>query len=426
MAEVVLENVSRQFSADATAVDRLTLTAQDKEFLVLVGPSGCGKTTTLRMIAGLEEVSAGTIRIGGRDVTRIPPRDRDVAMVFQNYALYPHLNVRRNMSFGLELRYGGGWLSRAARRLLQPRRAATLEPKRREIPKKVATAAESLEIAHLLDRMPRELSGGERQRVALGRAIVREPAVFLFDEPLSNLDAKLRVEMRKELKQLHQRLAATMIYVTHDQVEALTLGQRIAVMRRGRLQQVGTPEEVYDRPRNRFVAGFLGNPAMNFLPARLEADEGELVCRLAEARLVLAPPADGSRLEEFVGRLVWLGIRPEDVSPAEDGAAQERLEGTVAVVESLGDATLAYFELKVPESRDILHATGGDGAKKGEAADNLPQTATTSEVQSARITLIGKIHGRTGLTPGAPVRIALRQERLQVFDPESGDNLLQS
>ncbi|HZW27289.1 MAG TPA: ABC transporter ATP-binding protein, partial [Trueperaceae bacterium] len=242
MAEVVLENVYKRFG-NVTAVADFNLHIQDQEFMVFVGPSGCGKTTTLRMIAGLEEISEGTIRIGDRVVNDVPPKDRDIAMVFQNYALYPHMNVYQNMSFGLRLR----------------------RTPKAEIDKRVREAAGILQIEHLLDRRPRELSGGQRQRVALGRAIVREPKVFLMDEPLSNLDAKLRVEMRASISKLHQRLGVTTIYVTHDQVEAMTMGTRIVVMKDGYIQQVDTPINLYDRPTNKFAAGFIGSPAMNFM-----------------------------------------------------------------------------------------------------------------------------------------------------------------
>ena len=276
MAEVVLENVSRVYPGGALAVDSVNLVVHDQEFLVLVGPSGCGKSTTLRMIAGLEEVSSGTIRIGSRVVNQVAPRERDIAMVFQNYALYPHMTVRGNMAFGLELRYGGGWLARLGRRIVRPHQAVALAAQRRQIEPRVRAVAQALAIEHLLDRLPGQLSGGERQRVALGRAIVREPQAFLFDEPLSNLDAKLRVELRHELKQLHTRLKTTMIYVTHDQVEALTLGQRIAVMQAGKLQQVGPAMEVYDQPANQFVAGFIGTPPMNFVSGQLQASDGQL------------------------------------------------------------------------------------------------------------------------------------------------------
>ena len=276
MASVSFQDVSKAFSDDVLAVDCLDLEIADREFLVLLGPSGCGKSTTLRLIAGLEECTTGEIRIDGHVVNRVPPKDRDIAMVFQNYALYPHMSVYKNLAFGLTLRHGGGWLARTWLRLTNTTEANLLAEKRNGIRRQVQETAKALRIEHLLDRMPRQLSGGERQRVALGRAMVRQPAVFLFDEPLSNLDAKLRLETRRELKQLHQRLQTTMIYVTHDQTEALTLGQRIAVMRDGRLQQLGTPTEIYDQPRNLFVAGFVGSPPMNLIAGEMRR-RGECV-----------------------------------------------------------------------------------------------------------------------------------------------------
>jgi len=293
MAGVVLAGVSRVYPGGFQAVQHLDLEVRDKEFLVLVGPSGCGKSTTLRMIAGLEEASGGEIRIGGRVVNDVAPKDRDIAMVFQNYALYPHMSVYRNMSFGLELRYGSGWLQRAWRRLFQPARAAELSVARSGIDQQVRSAAKMLGIEPLLERMPRQLSGGERQRVAVGRAIVRQPAAFLFDEPLSNLDARLRVDMRRELRQLHRRLQATIVYVTHDQVEALTLGDRVAVMDQGAIHQIGSPMEVYDHPKDRFVAGFIGSPPMNFLEGRIK-DEGSLRYGTSGWAVSLDPTAPAS------------------------------------------------------------------------------------------------------------------------------------
>ncbi len=274
MANVVLERLSKTYAGGHAAVREVSLDVQDQEFVVLVGPSGCGKTTTLRMIAGLEEISAGEIKINGRVVNHVAPKDRDIAMVFQNYALYPHMTVYKNMAFGLELRQGVGWPRRFWRRLTDRSWSGKWRLQREEIQNRVRQTAAMLGIEPLLARFPRELSGGERQRVALGRAIVRQPQAFLFDEPLSNLDARLRVDMRRELKRLHQQLKITVIYVTHDQVEALTLGDRIVVMNEGRVQQVGRPMEVYDKPSNLFVAGFLGAPPMNLVSGRLEKRDG--------------------------------------------------------------------------------------------------------------------------------------------------------
>ena len=329
MAEVNLDRVRKVYkgdTGDVLAVDQFNLLIKDREFVVLVGPSGCGKTTTLRMIAGLEEVTEGTITIGTRVVNHVPPKDRDIAMVFQNYALYPHMSVYKNMAFGLRLR----GVAKA------------------EIDQRVREAAQILGISELLDRKPKALSGGQRQRVAVGRAIVRQPAAFLFDEPLSNLDAKLRVEMRAELKKLHHRLATTMIYVTHDQVEAMTLADRVVVMNQAHVQQVGTPLEIYDYPRNRFVAGFLGTPSMNFAAGRLESENGSVVFRLKNSGgQVTLPARMASRLQGSVGQEVTLGVRPEDIGHRSEGqfaGPGNRLELVVRVVEMLGDEQVVHLE----------------------------------------------------------------------------------
>ncbi|SHL03104.1 ABC transporter ATP-binding protein [Rhodothermus profundi] len=309
-AGVSLEQVWKIYDNGQVAVADVTFEAAEGEFLVLLGPSGCGKTTLLRLVAGLERVSRGLIRIGGQVVNEVPPRDRDIAMVFQNYALYPHMTVYENMAFGLKLR----------------------RVPKAEIDRRVRAAARVLELEHLLDRRPHQLSGGQRQRVAVGRAIVREPRVFLFDEPLSNLDARLRVEMRAELARLHRELGRTMLYVTHDQVEAMTLGQRIVVLNQGRIQQIGTPLEVYHRPANRFVAGFIGSPPMNFIEGRLEHRDG--LWFVGEGGLVqVALPAAGWPYVR-VGQAVTLGVRPEAVTIATP--EQAMMQGTVATVEVLG------------------------------------------------------------------------------------------
>ena len=315
MAQVTLHNLVKKFSEDVVAVNNVNLEIEDKEFVVLVGPSGCGKTTTLRMVAGLEDISAGEIYIGDRLVNDVPPKDRNIAMVFQNYALYPHMTVYKNMAFSLKLR----------------------RTPRDEIERRVKAAADILGIGELLDRKPKQLSGGQRQRVAVGRAIVRQPEVFLFDEPLSNLDAKLRVNMRAELIKLHERLDATMIYVTHDQVEAMTMGDRIVVMRDGFIQQVGPPMEVYNQPQNQFVAGFIGSPPMNFLEARLIADNGGLAVDLKGMRLRL-PPQKAKSAEAYTNKEVVFGIRPEDILPAMEkkSAYLAPFHATVEVLEPLG------------------------------------------------------------------------------------------
>ena len=322
MAEVTLENVTKVFPGGVTAVRDANITISDREFLVLVGPSGCGKSTTLRMIAGLEEVTAGTIRIAERTVNDVPPKDRDIAMVFQNYALYPHMTVYNNMAFGLKLR------------------RFPVE----EIDRRVREAARILGIMDLLSRKPKQLSGGQRQRVAVGRAIVRHPAAFLFDEPLSNLDAKLRVEMRAELKKLHQRLKATMIYVTHDQIEAMTLGDRIVILRDGIIQQIDEPLVIYRQPANRFVAGFIGTPPMNFIRGRTDRESGASVF-VAEGVKLSLPAWMEPCVAGLDGGECYLGIRPEDLSNATGSALPEGdgIHVRVEVVEPLGDEMIVYL-----------------------------------------------------------------------------------
>ena len=317
MGQVVLRNVNK-FYDSVHAVKDVNLQIRDKEFVVFVGPSGCGKTTTLRMIAGLEAISSGDISIDGQVVNNLPPMDRDIAMVFQNYALYPHMSVYDNMAFGLKMRKFA----------------------RREIAKRVQEAADILDIGDYLKRKPRQLSGGQRQRVALGRAIVRHPRVFLFDEPLSNLDAKLRVQMRVELKKLHQRLGTTAVYVTHDQVEAMTLGDRVVVMRDGLVQQVGEPLDLYNSPANRFVAGFIGSPAMNFATVKMMDGDGRLTAKNAGLELEV-PQSHIERLKSHIGREVTIGIRPENLHVATDSdPAGLTFPSKVEVVEQLGSEIL--------------------------------------------------------------------------------------
>jgi len=357
MAIVELENVSKRFG-EVVAVQEFSLTTKDGEFVVLVGPSGCGKTTTMRMIAGLEAITAGSIRIGGRDVVGMIPRERDVAMVFQNYALFPHMNVFGNMAFGMRLR-----------RLPKP-----------QIEEQVRKAAKILGIENLLLRKPKELSGGQRQRVALGRAIVREPRVFLMDEPLSNIDAKLRVEMRGEIIKLQRRLGVTTFYVTHDQVEALSMGDRIVVMLDGRAQQVGTPKELYNQPVNRFVAGFIGSPAMNFVRARIGKDG----ITSAGQNFDLFLPAS---LAEKVDRLhldeVLVGIRPEHLKIQRNGAGQSKnvIQGRVEVVEPQGSTTIIQF------------TAGGDHR------------------------LIALINEQVEIEPGSPLALSVASDGIYLFDP---------
>jgi multiple sugar transport system ATP-binding protein len=317
MAQVLLKELNKKYD-EVHAVKDVNLHIRDKEFVVLVGPSGCGKSTTLRMVAGLEEITSGEISIGDRVVNDLPPKDRDIAMVFQNYALYPHMTVYDNMAFGLKMR----------------------KFPKAEIQKRVQEAAEILSIQELLKRKPRQLSGGQRQRVAVGRAIVRHPQVFLFDEPLSNLDAKLRVQMRVELKRLHDRLETTAIYVTHDQVEAMTLGDRVVVMKDGWVQQVGEPLELYSHPANRFVAGFIGSPSMNFADVTVADANGALWAESPGFR-VKVPPAQADRMRAKKGERVTLGIRPEDVHPATGSDPKDYVfDATVEVVEPLGSEIL--------------------------------------------------------------------------------------
>ena len=323
MAEVRLKDVSKEFGK-VVAVKDFNLDVPDGEFVILVGPSGCGKTTTLRSIAGLEEVTAGEIYIGDRMVNDVPPKNRDIAMVFQNYALYPHMDVYRNMSFGLKLR-----------KVPKP-----------EINKIVKRTADLLGIGELLDRKPKELSGGQRQRVALGRAIVRDPHVFLFDEPLSNLDAKLRIAMRAELLDLHQRLKTTTIYVTHDQLEAMTMGDRIVVMNEGIIQQVATPQEIYDHPINRYVAGFIGSPAMNFLPCTIVKDNSNIYASAKGFKLRI--PSDQAKIvKDYINKEAVLGVRPEDIDAkltVRDYDPESIFEASVWVVEPVGSEKLAHIK----------------------------------------------------------------------------------
>jgi multiple sugar transport system ATP-binding protein len=376
VAEIVLDNLSKVFSGGVVAVDGVSLTIGSGEFLVLVGPSGCGKSTLLRMIAGLEEVTSGTISIGERDVTELPPRARDIAMVFQSYALYPHMTVRQNLGYGLKVR----------------------KTPKREIAERVTRAAELLGLDQLLDRRPAALSGGQRQRVAMGRAIVREPKAFLMDEPLSNLDAKLRVSMRAQLAALHGRLATTTIYVTHDQIEAMTLGQRVAVMRDGRIQQVDTPQELYARPANLFVAAFIGSPAMNLVEAELARGQ----VRFGGHGIPL-PAADTTPHGQVIA-----GIRPEAF---EDAAFADpslpRIDAKVEVVEELGADTHVLFTVAAPrvEATEVREAAGDEDAALAAVEGSL----FTARVDPA-----------TSAKPGAPLRLAVDPSRFHYFDPETG------
>ena len=328
MAEVALRQVVKKFG-DVEAVRSIDLDIPDNEFVVLVGPSGCGKSTTLRMIAGLEEVTSGDICIGGEVVNDLPPKDRDIAMVFQNYAIYPHMTAFDNMSFGLKLR----------------------KFSKSEIRQRVEHAARILDITELLDRRPKALSGGQRQRVAMGRAIVRNPKVFLFDEPLSNLDAKLRVQMRTEIKRVHQKVKTTTVYVTHDQVEAMTLAYRVVVMNKGIIEQIGTPQELYHRPRTRFVAGFIGSPAMNFIPCQLDQNGANMRVRVTDSISLPVPADRANRYQPFVGKPVTLGLRPEHITEPRQNGHSDGSDFTVTldVVEPLGMETMVFFTVNGTE-----------------------------------------------------------------------------
>ena len=334
MAKVILKDVTKIYDGDVKAVDSVNIAIEDKEFVVFVGPSGCGKSTTLRMVAGLEEISGGEISIDGQVVNDVPPKDRNIAMVFQNYALYPHMSVYDNMAFGLKIRK----LPKA------------------EIDQRVREAARILDIEKYLDRKPKQLSGGQRQRVAVGRAIVRNPKVFLFDEPLSNLDAKLRVQMRAEIIDLHQRLQATMIYVTHDQVEAMTMGDKIVVMKDGLVQQIGSPLYLYNHPINKFVAGFIGSPPMNFLTVKIIEKGGQLVAD--EGSFELVPTADHQKLlKDYIGKEVYFGIRPEDMTFIKTPAAKNNMQMKITVKEPLGAETHLYLSTK---SQQLIARTSPD------------------------------------------------------------------
>ena len=327
MASLSLEHINKTYPNGFEAVKDFNLEIEDKEFIIFVGPSGCGKSTTLRMIAGLEEISGGTLKIGDKVMNDVEPKDRDIAMVFQNYALYPHMTVYDNMAFGLKLR----------------------KVPKDQIDKQVREAARILDLEKLLDRKPKALSGGQRQRVAMGRAIVRNPKVFLMDEPLSNLDAKLRVQMRIEISKIHQRLGATIIYVTHDQTEAMTLGTRIVVMKDGVVQQVDTPQHLYEQPGNLFVAGFMGSPQMNFLDAQIAEKGGDLIAKVGEYDIVI-PAAKAKVLKDggYVGKTVVLGIRPEDIHDSQmfiEASPSVPMTSTVKVYELLGAEVFLYFDV---------------------------------------------------------------------------------
>ncbi len=388
MAEIEFDHVSKIYDDGTTAVHDLDMQIEDGEFMVLVGPSGCGKTTALRMVAGLEEISVGEIRIGDRVVNDLSPKERDIAMVFQNYALYPHMTVAENLAFGLKLR----------------------KLPKGDVDARVRRAAKTLEIEEFLDRKPRALSGGQRQRVAMGRAIVREPHAFLMDEPLSNLDAKLRVQMRGEIHELQRRLGVTTIYVTHDQVEAMTMGDRVAVMRNGRLQQVETPQVLYDQPANEFVAGFIGSPSINLVEATLERNGG-LAVRFGDQRLAvdeqLARNCPG--LGEYVGRQVLLGIRPEDFEDATlqpDAPADRRVQAVASLTEPLGAEILVHFDVA---------AVG----VVSSAVEHHPDDEVHFASADGGARMVARVSPRSRIAERQPMQLAVDTRRLYFFDPQT-------
>jgi multiple sugar transport system ATP-binding protein len=397
MAEVIFDKVEKVYDNDVHAVHDLSLEIGDGEFVVLVGPSGCGKTTALRMVAGLEEITDGKVSIGGRVVNDLTPKERDIAMVFQNYALYPHLSVAENIGFGLRLR----------------------KTPKKEVDERVDWAARMLGLTPYLDRRPKALSGGQRQRVAMGRAIVRKPQVFLMDEPLSNLDAKLRVQMRAEIARIQHEVDVTTIYVTHDQVEAMTMGDRVAVMRKGELQQMAEPQKLYDSPKNLFVASFIGSPAMNLVEAVVERRADGLAVKLGDQELQV--PAELARrrpaLAGYAGRRLALGIRPEhleDASVARNGGP--RLRGRVLVTEALGSEILAHVEMNAPPvvTDDVLEGVVDDEDEAELAADLLGQS------DGRRMTFIGRLDAASSVRPDSDIELVVDTQKLQFFDLETG------
>lgn len=387
MAEIVLDHVNKSYPDGHTAVRDLNLTIADGEFLILVGPSGCGKTTTLNMIAGLEDISSGELRIAGERVNEKAPKDRDIAMVFQSYALYPHMTVRQNIAFPLTL----------------------AKMRKADIAQKVSETAKILDLTNLLDRKPSQLSGGQRQRVAMGRAIVRHPKAFLMDEPLSNLDAKLRVQMRGEIAQLQRRLGTTTVYVTHDQTEAMTLGDRVVVMYGGIAQQIGTPEELYGRPANLFVAGFIGSPAMNFFPARLTA----IGLTLPFGEVTLAPEVQGVIAAHPKPENVIVGVRPEHIQDAALIDAYQRIRALtfqvkVNLVESLGADKYLYFTTESP----AVHSVQLDELAEVEGESALHENQ-----------FVARVPAESKVAIGQSVELAFDTARLAVFDADSGANL---
>jgi len=399
VASVTFDGVGKVYADGTRAVSGMDLEIADKEFMVLVGPSGCGKTTALRMVAGLEEISEGVIRIDDRVVNHVPARERDIAMVFQSYALYPHLTVYENIAFGLRLR----------------------KMPKDEIERRVREAARILALDEFLDRKPRALSGGQRQRVAMGRAIVREPKSYLMDEPLSNLDAKLRVHMRAEIASLQDTLGVTTIYVTHDQVEAMTMGDRVAVMRKGEIQQVAPPQELYERPVNLFVGGFIGSPAMNMVEATIEQRDGRLVAVLGNQALTLDEEVVKTRsaLEQYAGRRVVLGIRPENLEDArlEPEIPEDRhLKGVVILREPLGSEIVAHFEVDAPPAltEDVR-----------ELARDVGQESTVQAGgdETSKAVMVGRFGPRSRVRNGDTIDVAVDTKAVHLFDLETGEGI---
>jgi multiple sugar transport system ATP-binding protein len=394
VAAITFDNVTKTYGDGYPAVSDLDLEVRDGEFVVLVGPSGCGKTTALRMLAGLEEISGGEVRIGDRVVNNLPPRDRDIAMVFQNYALYPHMTVAENIGFALRMR-----------------KVPKAEARRR-----IEETARIIGLVEHLDRKPRQLSGGQRQRVAMGRAIVREPQVFLMDEPLSNLDAKLRVQMRAEISRIQRQLGVTTVYVTHDQVEAMTMGDRVAVLRRGVLQQFDAPQRLYEHPANLFVASFIGSPAMNVLEAALEPNGDGLAARVGSS---LLPVGNGrAGLDGYAGKRIALGIRPEALGEADGrtNGRHGRLLGVVRAVEALGPEQLAHVEVEATPvlAEDVLEGLVDDG----EEAQDL--AGLKSEGEESRALLVARLDASTTVRPDERVELAVDLRKLHFFDLDSG------
>ena len=397
MSQIVLDNVMKQYPDGTVALEDFDLSIEDGEFMVFVGPSGCGKTTALRMIAGLEAISGGEIRIGDKVVNEMPPKDRDIAMVFQNYALYPHMSVYDNMAFGLKLaKVDSG-----------------------EIRKRVEHTAQILGLSEYLERKPRALSGGQRQRVAMGRAIVRNPQAFLMDEPLSNLDAKLRVRMRSEIARIQNNLEVTTVYVTHDQVEALTMGHRVCVIKEGKIQQVGTPPQLFDHPNNLFVAGFIGSPAMNFVSSTLEGSNGSMSVNVGGQSVKLEQKALDERpgLKDFAGKEVIVGIRPQDFEDAalvSDSPDDRRLKITAGLVEAIGTETLVHFEIDAPivmtdEMKELAADVGGEDPDALEA-----------KAKEGKSEFVAQLDPKSQIKMKDTAQLVIDTTRLHFFDPETG------